>query len=63
MAIVVFMRRSSPVQNNFFIVANTSAVFSICATLVMSIYVFMLKHVSGYDRTGFPALRGLRGAR
>jgi hypothetical protein len=59
----VFMRRSSSVQNNFFIVANTSAVFSICATLVMAIYVFMLKYVSDYGRTGFAVLRGPRGAR
>jgi len=57
------MRRSSSVQNNFFIVANTSGVFSTCATLVMTIYVFMLKYVSDYDRIGFPALRDLRGAR
>jgi hypothetical protein len=63
MASGVFMRRSSSVQNNFFIVANTSAVFSTCATLVVAIYVFMLKYVSDYDRTGFPELRGLRGAR
>ena len=63
MAISVFMRRSSSVQNNFFIVANTSAVFSICATLVVTIYVFMLKHVSDYERIKIAALRGLRGAR
>jgi hypothetical protein len=63
MAIAVFMRRSSSVQNNFFLVANTRAVFSLCATLVMSIYVFMLKYVGDYDRIRIPALRGARGAR
>jgi len=63
MLIGVFMRRSSPVQNNFFIVANTSTIFSLCATLVMTIYVFMLEYVSDYDWNGIPARRGVRGAR
>ena len=61
MAISVFMRRSSSVQNNFFIVANTSAVFSICATLVMAIDVFMLRYMSDYGRIGITPLPG-RGA-
>jgi hypothetical protein len=63
MASGVFMRRSSSVQNNFFIVANTSAVFSTCATLVMAIYVFMLKYVGDYGGIIVQARRGLRGGR
>jgi hypothetical protein len=63
MPIVAFMRRSSSVQNNFFLVANTSAAFSLCTTLVMAIYVFMLKYVGDYGGIVIQALRGLREAR
>lgn len=52
--VAVFMERSASLQSNFFIVANICAIFLPCATIVMAVDVYLLKRVSGCERSTGP---------